>query len=541
MSMENSKSKPNIRVIPAKPRQTVNDDRPAGIIYKERVCAYARVSTDSEEQESSYENQVRHFTEYINRREDWEYAGIYADEGLSGKNLKRPQFVKMIKDCESGKVDRIITKSVSRFARNTLDCIQTVRKLKEKGIGVYFEKENLDTMKETSEFVLTLMASLAEEESRSISNNIRWSVKKRFEQGKVIMSTARFLGYTKDEYGNLRIVPEEAMIIKKIYQEFLDGYSLNNIKISLEEDKIKTPSGGDLWHVSTIKSILQNEKYKGDSLLQKTYLADFLSPRRVKNEGQAQMYYVEDSHPAIIPKDIFDCVQREFERRNELRSSGDTGKGKYSGKYVFSGMIICGCCGESYRRHQQYNKYKKYYTWVCKQHENEGKSKCKAKPIQEEALKKAFVTSLNNLIGNKEALLEKLKNAISDTLKENADGRLAQLDRKIKAEQEAIVDSLRDRQMGKITEEEYIKISRQGMYNVDNLNMERLAITAELGKMQLADYRKEEIIKLLNTSDKLSTFDKTIFKSLVREIKVTAPKEIEISYNCGLTVKEQIK
>jgi len=396
-------------------------------------------------------------------------------------------------------------------------------------------------MKETSEFVLTLMASLAEEESRSISNNIRWSVKKRFEQGKVIMSTARFLGYTKDEYGNLRIVPEEAMIIKKIYQEFLDGYSLNNIKISLEEDKIKTPSGGDLWHVSTIKSILQNEKYKGDSLLQKTYLADFLSPRRVKNEGQAQMYYVEDSHPAIIPKDIFDCVQREFERRNELRSSGDTGKGKYSGKYVFSGMIICGYCGESYRRHQQYNKYKKYYTWVCKQHENEGKSKCKAKPIQEEALKKAFVTSLNNLIGNKEALLEKLKNAVSDTVKENADGRLAQLDRKIKAEQEAIVESLRDRQIGKITEEEYIKISRQGMYNVDNLNMERLTITAELGKMQLADYRKEEIIKLLNSSDKLTTFDETIFKSLVREIKVTAPKEIEICYNCGLTVKEQTK
>lgn len=207
---------------------------------------------------------------------------------------------------------------------------------------------------------------------------------------------------------------------------------------------------------------------------------------------------------------------------------------------MFSGMIICGSCGESYRRHQQYNKYKKYYTWVCKQHENEGKSKCKAKPIQEEALKKAFVTSLNSLIGNKEALLDKLKNAISDTLKENADGRLAELDRKIKAEQEAIVDSLRDRQIGKITEEEYIKISRQGMYNVDNLNMERLTITAELGKMQLADYRKEEIIKLLNTSDKLTTFDETIFKSLVREIKVTAPKEIEIYYNCELTVKEQI-
>ncbi len=541
MSTENSKSKPNIRVIPAKPRQTVNDDRPAGIIYKERVCAYARVSTDSEEQESSYENQVRHFTDYINRREDWEYAGIYADEGLSGKNLKRPQFVKMIKDCENGKVDRIITKSVSRFARNTLDCIQTVRKLKEKGIGVYFEKENLDTMKETSEFVLTLMASLAEEESRSISNNIRWSVKKRFEQGKVIMSTTRFLGYTKSEDGGLRIVPEEAIIIKKIYQEFLDGYSLNNIKISLEEEKIKTPSGGEVWHVSTIKSILQNEKYKGDSLLQKTYLADFLSPRRVKNEGQAQMYYVEDSHPAIIPKDIFDCVQREFERRNEMRSSSDTGKGKYSGKYVFSGMIICGCCGESYRRHQQYNKYKKYYTWVCKQHENEGKNKCKAKPIQEEALKKAFVTSLNNLIGNKEALLEKLKTAIGDTLKESIDGRLAEIDRKIQAEQTSIVDSLRDRQSGKITEEEYIKISRQAMYNVDNLNMERLTVTAELGKMQLADYRKEEIIKMLNTGEKLAAFDETVFKSLVHEIKVTAPKEIEICYNCGIAIKEQIK
>lgn len=525
-------------MIPAKVRQNGNDEGFHILQQKERVCAYARVSTDSEEQETSYENQVKYFKEYIQRKPGWEYVGIYADEGLSGKNTKRPQFIQMLKDCEKGKIDKIITKSVSRFARNTLDCIQTIRKLKEKGIGVYFEKENLDTMQASSEFVLTLMASLAEEESRSISNNIRWSVKKRFEKGELIMSTAHFLGYTKDEDGNLRIVPEEAVTIKRIYQDFLDGYSLRQIKLGLEQDEIKTPTGKDVWHISTIKSILQNEKYMGDCLLQKTYLADFLSPRRVKNEGQAPMYYVEDSHAGIVTKEMFELVQQEFIRRNELRSASNTGKGKYSGRYPFSGIIICGLCGASYRRHQQYNKYKKYHTWVCKVHENEGNHKCKAKPIKEKALEQAFVNSINSLIESKEELIVSLKETISDTLNESTNSRIEEIGDKIKQEQDKIMTSLQKRQSGEIDEAEYIKISRQAMKEIDSLNMETAEIEAELGRVQLTEFRKEEIIKMLESGEKLETFDETIFRSLVKEIKALSQTEIEITYNCGLVIKE---
>lgn len=232
-----------------------------GELPKLRVAAYARISTDHEEQESSYVAQVDYFTKLICGCEDWELAGIFADPDLSGKNVKRKEFQHIMAECDAGRIDKIITKSVSRFARNTLDCVQTARRLKEKGIGIYFEKENLDTLKESSEFVLTIMASLAEEESRSISNNIRWSVKKRFEKGNLIMNTARFLGYTKDEDGTLRILPE-AMIVRRIYEEFLDGYSLTEIADGLMADGILSPSGKETWYPSTIRSILQNENHK---------------------------------------------------------------------------------------------------------------------------------------------------------------------------------------------------------------------------------------------------------------------------------------
>jgi hypothetical protein len=244
---------------------------------------------------------------------------------------------------------------------------------------------------------------------------------------------------------------------------------------------------------------------------------------------------------SFVADEMYDLVQQEFIKRNELRSASKTGRGKYSGKYPFSGIIICGECGATYRRHQQYNRNKKYPTWVCKVHENQGNHKCKAKPIKEDALERAFVNSINNLVDNKEEILARLKAVICDTLTDKSDTRLAEIEEKIQAKQESIVKYLNDRQTGKITEKEYIKLSRQNMSSIDILTLEKQEIESELGKMQLADYRKEEIIKLLNTSDKLDTFDETIFKSLVREIKVTAPKEIEICYNCGLTVKENIK
>ena len=540
--MENSASvKPKIRLIPAKQRQElVGRATPNGELAKLRIAPYARVSTDHEEQESSYEAQVKHFKQLIESHTDWELVDIYADPGLSGKNIKRPNFQRLMNDCECGKVDMIITKSVSRFARNTLDCVKTVRKLKEMGIKVYFEKENLDTMQESSEFVLTIMASLAEEESRSISNNIRWSVKKRFENGEVILNTAHFLGYTKDENGTLKIVPEQAITLRRIYGEFLDGYSLKEIADGLMRDGILSPSGKSRWHPTTIKSILQNEKYMGDSHLQKTYLPDFLSPRRIKNEGQADSYYVEDSHAAIISKEMFDLVQQEFKGRNELRSSNRTGHGKYSGKYAFSGMIVCGECGETYRRHQQYNAYKKYYIWVCKRHENKGKDYCSAKPISESALERAFIRALNGLIENREKILDKLQKAVVGQISDSCEDDIAQIDKEIQGLQNGIVDLLMDKNKGRLTDKQYERETQLLKFQIDELNLKKEVILNEQGKIQLAEYRAEVVTDLLKTGKILDEFDKTIFKSLVHKIKVIGGKEIEIEFECGIKVTEKL-
>ena len=421
-----------------------------------------------------------------------------------------------------------------------MDCVKTVRKLKEMGIKVYFEKENLDTLQESSEFVLTIMASLAEEESRSISNNIRWSVKKRFENGEVIMSTAHFLGYTKTKNGPLTIVPEQAIIVRRIYGEFLDGYSLQEIADGLMRDGIPSPSGKERWHPTTIKSILQNEKYMGDSHLQKTYLPDFLSPRRIKNEGQADSYYVEDSHAAIISKEMFELVQQEFVGRNELRSSNRTGHGKYSGKYAFSGMIICGECGETYRRHQQYNPYKKYYIWVCKRHENTGKENCGAKPIREDAIEKAFVRALNGLIENREEILDELQKAVVTQVSDSCESEVAQIDEEIRNTQNKIVDLLMDKNGGLITDKQYERQVQLLKFQIDELNLKKEIMLNEQGKVQLAEYRADAVTELLKTGKILDEFDKTIFKSLVRKIKVVADKEIEIEFECGIKVTEKL-
>ena len=542
MSTENSvNTKPKIRLIPAKPRQEMTGRfQENGEMAKLRVAPYARVSTDHEEQESSYEAQVKHFKQLIESHDDWELVDIYADPGISGKNIKRPNFQRLIDDCNKGKIDMIITKSVSRFARNTLDCVKTVRKLKEMGIKVYFEKENLDTLHESSEFVLTIMASLAEEESRSISNNIRWSVKKRFENGEVIINTAHFLGYTKDENGTLKIIPEQAITVRRIYGEFLDVYSLKEIADGLMRDGIPSPSGKERWHTSTIKSILQNEKYMGDSHLQKTYLPDFLSPRRIKNEGQADSYYVEDSHAAIISKDMFELVQQEFKGRTELRSSNKTGHGKYSGKYAFSGMIICGECGETYRRHQQYNAYKKYYIWVCKRHENIGKSSCPAKPISEEALEKAFVRALNGLMDNREEILAELQNAVSAQVSDSCESDVAAIDAEIQKAQNQIVELLISKNSGQITDEEFNKQSQKLKFHIDELNLQKQVVINEQGKVQLAEYRADAITELLKSGKILEKFDKTIFKCLVHRIIAVADKEVEFEFECGIKVREKL-
>lgn len=309
---------------------------------KRRVAAYARVSTDSEEQLTSYEAQVDYYTRFIQKNENWEFVKVYTDEGISATNIKhRDGFNEMVKDALAGKIDLIITKSVSRFARNTVDSLVTVRELKAHNVEVYFEKENIYTFDGKGELLITIMSSLAQEESRSISENVTWGQRKRFADGKLIMSFGNFLGYKRGENGQPEIVEKEAKIVRLIYKMFLEGKTPTYIAKYLTEQNIPTPRDKNIWRSTTVESILKNEKYKGVALLQKTFTTDFLTKKKKINEGEIPQYYVEDSHPAIVSKEVYSLVQQEFEKRKNSKNYMTTSS-------CFSGKIFCGNCGGLY-------------------------------------------------------------------------------------------------------------------------------------------------------------------------------------------------
>lgn len=279
---------------------------------KLKVAAYCRVSTNSDEQLESLDAQKKHYQTYIKSNPAWQYAGLYYDEGISGTKIeRRKQLLAMLDACERKEIDLVITKSISRFSRNTLDCLEMVRFLIEHGVYVYFEKENIYTMDSKGEALLTIMASLAQQESESLSQNVKLGIQFRYQQGIVQINHNRFLGYTKDDEKHLVIVPEEAEIVKRIYREYLEGANYKEISSGLEADGILTAAGKPKWHSSTLKKILTNEKYMGDALLQKTYTVDCLTKKQVANDGTVPQYYVNNDHDAIIPRELFTRVQEE--------------------------------------------------------------------------------------------------------------------------------------------------------------------------------------------------------------------------------------
>ena len=376
-----------------------------------RVAAYCRVSTLLEQQEGSYEAQVDYYTEKINSNPNWKCAGIFADDGKSAtQTKKRDDFNAMIDACMAGKVDLVLTKSVSRFARNTVDALQCIRKLKEKNVPVIFEKEGVNTMESGGELLITILSSQAQEESRNISENTRWGLTRRFENGIISVNHKKFLGYTKDDDGNLIIVPDEAVIVKRIFREYLEGKSIIQIAKGLQDDGIKTVTGLENWHPGTIDKMLSNEKFCGDACMQKTYTIDFLTKKKVKNQGYAPQYYIEDNHEAIIPKELFHQVQVEKARRASLNKAAVTRtankakkeKSKYSSKYVLTELLTCGECGHSYRR-QTWSKYgQKSAVWRCEDRLKQGtSSKCHHSPtLKEEQLHDAIMKAINKVVEN---------------------------------------------------------------------------------------------------------------------------------------------
>ena len=371
-----------ISMIPAK----VQYDRNVKLSEKKmKVAAYCRVSTELEEQDSSYEAQVDFYTHYIQNNPNWEFVSVFADEGITGTNTKkRDGFNLMIQKAMNGEIDLILTKSISRFARNTVDTLQTVRNLKAAGVEVIFEKENLHTMDPKCEVMLTIMSSLAQEESRSISENVRWGIQKSMRDGKVMLAYSRFLGYKKGKDGRPEIVEEEAVIIRQIYDLFLKGKTINEIAATLTKMRVPTPTGRAKWSVSTVKSILSNEKYKGEALLQKTYTVDYLTKEVRKNNGEVMSVRVHNSHDPIIEPEVFDRVQEMLAEYTKRRAKVRT-------KHPFAGKLICGDCGEFYG-HKVWrlrSTGEHYDVWYCN-HKYDGNEVCDSPRLRETEVKEAF-------------------------------------------------------------------------------------------------------------------------------------------------------
>ena len=499
----------NITVIPA--RKRVGSTAAKEKIKKLRVAAYCRVSTETEEQNLSYEVQVAHYTEFIKKNTEWEFAGIFADDGISGTNTKkREEFNRMIEECMEGNIDLVITKSISRFARNTLDCLKYIRQLKEKYIAVYFEKENINTMDDKGEVLLTIMASLAQQESQSLSQNVKLGLQYRYQQGKVQVNHNRFMGYTKDEEGNLIIVPEEAEIIKRIYREYLEGKSLVGIGRDLEKDGILTAAGKPRWRPETIKKILLNEKYIGDALLQKTFTVDFLTKKRVKNEGHVPQYYVENSHEAIIPKELFLQTQEELHRRSNIYTGADKNKRIYSSKYALSTITFCGDCGDIYRRVYWNIHGRKEFVWRCVTRIEQGPEVCKNRTVKEAELYDAVMTAINRLLAGGDNMIRILEENIHAIIGDTTEYKISEINTMLEEKQKELI-SLANK--GK----DFESLADE----IEELREKRQTLLVEDASLSGENERINELIEFIRTNKyRTLLYDDTLVRKIIQNVTV---------------------
>ncbi|CAC9706180.1 Transposon gamma-delta resolvase [Enterococcus faecalis] len=515
----------NITVIPA--RKRVGSTAAKEKVKKLRVAAYCRVSTETEEQNSSYEVQVAHYTEFIKKNAEWEFAGIFADDGISGTNTKkREEFNRMIDECMEGNIDLVITKSISRFARNTLDCLKYIRQLKDKNISVFFEKENINTMDAKGEVLLTIMASLAQQESQSLSQNVKLGLQYRYQQGKVQVNHNRFMGYTKNEEGNLIIVPEEAEIIKRIYREYLEGKSLAGIGRDLEKDGILTAAGKPRWRPETIKKILLNEKYIGDALLQKTFTVDFLTKKRVKNEGHVPQYYVENSHEAIIPKELFLQAQEELHRRNNIYTGADKNKRLYSSKYALSTITFCGDCGDIYRRVYWNIRGRKEFVWRCVTRIEQGPETCKNRTVKEGDLYDAVMTAINRLLAGGDNMIRTLEENIHAVIGDTTEYKISEINALLEEKQKEVI-SLANK--GK----DYDFLADE----IDRLREKRQSLLVEDASLSGENERIDELIGFIRKNKyRTLLYDDTLVRKLIQNVTVYEDHFV-VSFKSGIEIK----
>ena len=537
----------------AKKSVTIIEPKRSMLVDKERhrqkrVAAYCRVSTDSEEQLTSYSTQKRVYTEMIASNPEWELVDIYADEGISGTRAdKRKDFQRMINDCYLGKIDYIITKSVSRFARNTIECLEYVRKLREKGIGIYFEEQNIDTLKSDSELYLVIFAGFAQSESESISKNVTWSFRKNFEEGKATFMYGRWLGYKKGEDGEPEVVPEEARIVERIFEMFLSGSTLQEIMETLQAENIEIPGKQIKFSKNMIRNILQNERYCGDCILQKTVTVDPIAKKRKKNEGEAPMYIVENNHTPIISREVFNRAQEELSRRKVVTpKSGKTSitsTGRYS-KYALTEVMKCGECGSRYRRVTWSKRGKTKVVWRCINRLDYGTKYCKeALTVEEIALQNAIVRALQRFNKEDEATyLMLMKATIGDAIGINGGSEeIDLLERRIEAQNKRMLalvsESVGNGEDMESKEEEFKSIAD----TIEQLKRRIQAIRESQSDAKSSQARLLEIQNIMSGRlASMDTYDDSIVRQMIECIRVFHDGRLEIVFGGGYEIEEHL-
>ena len=527
-------SEMRIVMIPAKPREEI---RQTSKLL--RAAAYCRVSTDDEEQKTSYEAQIGYYTEKINKNPEWQMAGIFADEGISGTQAKkRPEFLKMIRLCRQRKIDIILTKSLSRFARNTVDSLKYIRELRELGIAVISEKENINTLTAESEMLITIMSCFAQAESESISKNVSWGVRQSFKNGNVPMQYARLLGYRKGKNDAPEIVPDEAEVVREIYRCYLDGMSMNLIAARLN-------AKGSPYRKAVIQRILTNEKYMGDALLQKTYVTDCITKKTRKNNGELPMYLVKNHHEPIISRADFNRVQEEMARRSAKRAIADkltkTEQGKYSAKYGLSELLICGECEEHYRRVTWTAKGFKEIKWRCVSRIQYGKKKCHNSPtVDEQALHRAIVSAVNEFCTVKDDVAKVLRESITEVLDPNQNGSVQAAQQRIDELARNMDELIRIASLPETAKNAMADIARFS----DEMKALREFIETEKAKQAATQHGSDELSNVLQRLEKedftLIEYDDIVTRQLIERITVESKDTITITFKGGFEIRKEL-
>ncbi len=535
--------KPTVIIIPPKPEAAQASKRQL------RVAAYCRVSTDDEEQLTSYEAQKNYYTDKIMTNKEWTMAGIFADEGITGTSArKRPEFLRMIRQCKQGKIDIILTKSISRFARNTVDCLNYIRALKELGIAVIFEKENINTLEADSEILITMLGAFAQSESESISSNVRWGKRQAMKEGKATIQYKYLYGYRKGADGKPEIIPEQAEVVRRIYDLFLSGTSIRDIKEYLEQNNIRNVDGEVKWARNAINSILTNEKYCGDVLLQKTYIDDCINKKVKKNTGQLPMYLVQNHHEGIISREIFDAAQAELARRNAGKSpskkNAPTGRSRYSSKYALTDRLYCGECGTRYQRCTWRNHDgSKRIVWRCVSRVDYGHKYCHNSPTLDEVpLQNAILAAINKSASEKSNIVYLLNSAMEKELAPISGQALSISDiehrlEELKAEFDKLLvkaaniedqSALNDRFRSVLQEQTELKLKRDELQNA-LINNDALSLRMTACKQALD-----------TVPATITDWDEALIRQVVDSVRVDVDGTISVTLKSGKTVLEKV-